>query len=392
MVCTAEILSLAGFSLVPALLPQFMTIWSLSNAQGGWLAGIMSGGYMLAVLPLVVLTDRVPARSVFLASSALGALSCFGIALSNTFLAALAWRAVSGVAIAGIYMPGLRALTDGMAGARRARAAAWYTSSFTLGTSLSFLLGQVGIGWGWPSAFVLAGLLGALGVLIAWTALPRTAPAPAEIVHAWLDVRPVLRNRDALALIAGYAATIWGTVGLRQWIVVFLAFCAAGQAGAVQGWSMMWAGALIGLLGVPAGLLGNELALRVGLRITAMGVFALSAVVNLLFGFSAALPYEAILVLGMAAGFIAQGNFSNLTSGVLMVADPRHRGATVALYSCIGFAGGFGGTLVFGIALDQFGGAGRMIAWVVAFGTCGAACLVGCAATVLLSRELAPPD
>ena len=73
MVCTAEILSLAGFSLVPALLPQFMTIWSLSNAQGGWLAGIMSGGYMLAVLPLVVLTDRVPARSVFLASSALGA-------------------------------------------------------------------------------------------------------------------------------------------------------------------------------------------------------------------------------------------------------------------------------------------------------------------------------
>jgi hypothetical protein len=99
---------------------------------------------------------------------------------------------------------------------------------------------------------------------------------------------------------------------------------------------MMWAGALIGLLGVPAGLLGNELALRVGPRITAMGVFALSAVVSLLFGFSAALPYEAILVLGMAAGFIAQGNYSNLTSGV-------------------------------------------------AFGTCGAACLVGCAATVLLS-------
>jgi hypothetical protein len=63
MVCTAEILSLAGFSLVPALLPQFMTIWSLSNAQGGWLGGIMSGGYMVAVLPLVVLTDRVPARS-----------------------------------------------------------------------------------------------------------------------------------------------------------------------------------------------------------------------------------------------------------------------------------------------------------------------------------------
>ena len=90
--------------------------------------------------------------------------------------------------------------------------------------------------------------------------------------------------------------------------------------------------------------------------------FAQAHGVNLLFGFSAALPYEAILLFGMAAGFIAQGNFSNLTSGVLMAADPLHRGATVALYSCIGFAGGFGGTLVFGIVLDQFGGAGQIIA------------------------------
>jgi hypothetical protein len=39
MVCTAEILSLAGFSLVPALLPQFMTLWSLWVADDPLLAG-----------------------------------------------------------------------------------------------------------------------------------------------------------------------------------------------------------------------------------------------------------------------------------------------------------------------------------------------------------------
>ena len=31
----------------------------------------------------------------------------------------------------------------------------------------------------------------------------------------------------------------------------------------------------------------------------------------------------------------------------------------MALYSCIGFGGGFAGTLLFGVALDQFGGAAR---------------------------------
>jgi len=181
-VCGAEILCLTSFSLVPALLPQFILSWSLSNAEAGWLAGMMSAGYMAAVLPLVALTDRVPARTIFLASSTLSALSSFGIAFSDGLLPALIWRAVSGIAVAGMYMPGLRALTDGMAGATRARAAGWYTSSFTLGSSLSFLLGQAAFMWDWRGAFVVSGALGVLGVLLAWSALPRrTPPRPSDL-------------------------------------------------------------------------------------------------------------------------------------------------------------------------------------------------------------------
>ena len=118
-VCVAEILGLAGYSIVPALLPQFIEAWSLTNAQGGWLAGMVSAGYMLGVLPLVSLTDRMPARTIFLASSALSALSSLGVALSDGLLPALGWRAITGIALAGVYMPGLRALTDGMEGTRR---------------------------------------------------------------------------------------------------------------------------------------------------------------------------------------------------------------------------------------------------------------------------------
>ena len=288
-----------------------------------------------------------------------------------------------------MYMPGLRALTDGVDGARRARIAAWYTSSFTLGTSVSFLLGRTGIPWGWRGAFTLAGILGAIGVLIAWAALPRTRADAAGRPRQKLDVGAVVGNREAMLLIAGYAATIWGVAGVRQWIVVFLAFCAAGYGdAAAQGWSMLAVGALISLLGVPAGLLGNELSLRYGLRGTALLVFLISAVVVGLFGLTAMLPYGAVVCMSLVAGFIAQGNFSNSTSGVLAVADPRHRGATVALYSCIGFGGGFVGTLMFGVALDLFGGAARLAAWTAAFATCGIACLAGSVAIAFLSRDL----
>ena len=389
-VCVAEILGLAGFSLVPALLPQFIATWSLSNIQAGWFAGIMSGGYMLGVLPLVALTDRAPARTIFLACSTLSALSSFGIALSNSLLPALLWRSVAGVALAGMYMPGLRALTDGMSGATRARAAAWYTSSFALGSSLSFLLGQVGLRWDWHYAFLVSGALGAIAVLLARAVLPRTnAVSVAGRPNAMRSFRRVLGHRSVLALVVGYTATIWGTAGLRQWIVVFLAFSAAHRGGtAAQDWSMLTVGALVGILGVPASLCGNELSLRLGLRATAMGVFLVSALVNALFGFTAALPYGAVVVLAVAAGFIVQGNFSNLTSGLLAVAQPRLIGVTVAVYSCIGFAGGFVGTLLFGITLDFFGGTARLAAWVMAFGTCAVACLAGSAASIFLSHDL----
>ena len=387
-VCVAEILGLAGFSLVPALLPQFIATWSLSNTEAGWLAGMMSGGYMVGVLPLVALTDRMPSRTIFLVCSALSALSCFGIALSDSLLPALVWRGMGGLALAGMYMPGLRALTDGMTGVGRSRAAAWYTSSFTFGSSLSFLLGQAGVQWDWHNAFLVSGLLGIVGVLLAWVALPRTE-GTTKGARAMPDVRRVFGRRDMLALTVGYTATIWGTVGLRQWIVVFLAFCVANQGSdATQGWSMLTIGALVGLLGVPAGLCGNELSLRFGLRATAVGVFLASALVNLSFGFAALLPYGLVIALALAAGFIVQGNFSNLTSGILAIAEPQLRGAIVAVYSCIGFAGGFVGTLLFGLALDWLGGAARLTAWVLAFGTCAVACVVGGIGAMSLPHDL----
>jgi len=279
------------------------------------------------------------------------------MALCDSLLPALVFRAAAGIAMAGIYMPGVRALTYGVEGTMRARIAAWYTSSFTIGASLSFLFGRVGTLLGWRSAFVVAGVLGAANVVIAWAALPRGASAREEDPQPLLNFRPVLANRDALVLIIGYAAAIWGCVGLRQWIVVFLTFCAGDQTAVpAQAWIILVIGALISFLGVPAGLLGNELSIRYGLRDIATLVFLLSAFAGGLFGVTALLPYIAVLPLSVVVGFIVQGNFSNLTSGVLAVATPRHRGATIRLYSCIGFGAAFLGTLLFGVTLDQSAG------------------------------------
>jgi len=384
-VCAAEILGLAGYSIVPALLPQIMDAWSLSSTEGGWLAGIISGGYMLGVIPLVAATDRMPARSVYLACAALAVIASFGLAFSDTLTPALFFRALTGLGLAGMYMPGLRALTDGIEGPRRARIAALYTSSFTIGTALSFLLGRAGIVWGWRAAFMVAAIAAFAGLLLAWAMLPRSTlgPSPAK---PFFPLRAVLQNRNAVILIIAYTATIWSAVGLRQWVVVFLGFCAGDPIH--TDWAMLAVAAVINLLGVPAGLWGNELAIRFGLRFTAVAVFAVSTIATGLFGFAALFPFIAVVFLALIVGLIAQGNFSNLTSGLLAVAVPPYAGATMALYSCIGFAGGFLGTVVFGMALDLFGGTGQLAAWVAGFAVSGIVCLIGAAVTASLSPDV----
>ena len=79
-----------------------------------------------------------------------------------------------------------------------------------------------------------------------------------------------------------------------------------------------------------------------------------------MFGFTAMLPYVAVLGLSVVTSFIVQSNFSNLTSGVLAVAAARYPGATIGLYSCIGFGASFLGTLLFGVTLDLFGGTSQL--------------------------------
>ncbi len=55
-----------GAFTLPALLPGYIARWSLSDTKAGWLIGIFIAAYVPAVPVLLALTDRVPARRVYL--------------------------------------------------------------------------------------------------------------------------------------------------------------------------------------------------------------------------------------------------------------------------------------------------------------------------------------
>src|SRR5512134_1401610 len=153
--CVAEVLTMAGVFAFPALLPTFVVEWSLTKTEAGWIAGVYFGAYALTAPPLLALTDRLDARWVHVGGTLLAAMAAAGFALfAQGFWTALLFRALGGAALAATYLPGLRVLMDRYRGARPSRALSFYTSSFSLGTALSFLLaGEMAAAFGWRAAF-----------------------------------------------------------------------------------------------------------------------------------------------------------------------------------------------------------------------------------------------
>jgi len=385
--CLAEIAGMIGISVFPALLPEMQARWGLDNTQAGWITGIYYAGYTLAVPVLVSLTDRMDARRIYLAGTALAGLSQLGFALlADGFWSALVFRTLAGVALAGSYMPGLKALTDRVGGRAQPRAVAFYTSSFGIGVSASFLMaGEVEAALGWRWAFGLAALGAPVAMLLAaWALGRRAAPPVARPHHALLDFRPVLADRRVMGYVLAYAGHNWELFGVRGWLVAFLAFSAALSGGAA-GWSPTWIATAVTLSAVPASIIGGECALRFGRRRVITIVMAISALFAAGIGFAAGLPFPVVVVLVLLYGPFIAGDSAAITTGALHAAPEGGRGAVMAVHSFLGFAGAFLGPLAFGAVLDA-AGAETPMGWGLAFATLALGVAAGPLVLAFLAR------
>ena len=101
LMCFAQVFSMSGTLIFPALLPTFVNIWGLTNTDAGWINGIYFAGYLIAVPVLVSLTDRTSPRKIYLFCLGLGALSSLGFAtVTDGFWAAILFRTLGGVGLA----------------------------------------------------------------------------------------------------------------------------------------------------------------------------------------------------------------------------------------------------------------------------------------------------
>ena len=381
--CIGQIGNLLPHVLVPAVMVQYLIpLWGMTNTQAGLLASAYAAGYMLAVPFLSSLTDRYDARRILLLGSLCSGLSTLAFALfASSWLTGVFIWGLAGASFAGAYMPGLRALTDRLETAEASRSITLYTASYSMGVGFSFLVSQlVADAYGWRWSFGITSLGPLFMAFVAWRMKP-VLPIPKK--GHLLDVRPVVRNRPAMAYILSYGAHCFELYGFRTWLVAFWTFVISRH----QGGSLpdaMTVSFLASLLAMPASIIGNELSLRFGRASAISWIQVISALTALSIGFLAGGSAWVILILIFIYALTVPADSGSLTAGMMSYAEPQFKGLTLALHSTVGFGlSALSGWMV-GLALDSHGGTQDPQAWLAAFGVLAAGVMLGPLALRLL--------
>jgi MFS family permease len=372
----AQTCALLGFACYAVVLTTLQDEWHLSNLQSGLIASAFFFGYMLMVPLATALTDRVDAKKVYLVGGLSATCGLLGMSLfAYNFWTALIFMALNGVGLAGTYMPGLKILSDRIKTGELTRHIAFYTAFFGIGTGFSYLCsGWILNGLGWRYVF---GII-ALGPFTAFLIVLLFIPA---LVHekwhgpiriGFQDIFPldkwrlVLQDKTASGFIFGYTVHSLELFASRSWIVAFFGFCAIVTGDPFLLTATTLAG-VINFFGVPASIIGNEIALRIGRQKWIFFVMLSSAAFGVALAWSTGQSWWLIIALAVGHTIFIMADSATLTAGLVISAQENIKGAAMGLHSLMGFGGGLLGPAIFGFVLDLTGSRASQISWVWAY-------------------------
>ena len=211
--------------------------------------------YMLTSPIFGALADRWPRKVLIAAGVALWSLATGAAALAVGFWTFLLARALVGVGEAAYATLSPALLSDFYPSNRRNRILTIFYVAIPLGAALGFVLGgALGHRFGWRAAFLICGLpglaLAAMALAIRDPGRGRFDSDAAQAPPPWRAAIPaLLRNREFVLAVAGYAAVTFASGALADWFPVFLQ--------RHRGVSLELSGTYVGLSTVVGGLGGT---------------------------------------------------------------------------------------------------------------------------------------
>ena len=335
-VATVQVLVMATWFSASAVVPALRAEWGLGTAGATLLTVSVQLGFVTGALTAAVLNlaDRVPAHRLVAVSALVAALATTAVAtLAHGLAVAVPLRFVTGVALAGVYPPGLKVMTSWF-DRGRGFALGVVVGALTLGSALPQLISSFEA-LPWRAVLLVAAACALAGSAIAGR-LVRTGPlaAPAPPFRPRY-VLAVFRERGPRLANLGYFGHMWELYAMWTWLPAYLAASTAGTGTPLPiGVAAFLA---IGIAGFGGCLLGGWLGDRVGRARLAALAMATSGTCCVAAAFAFGGPPVVVLVLAVvwgAAVIADSGLFSACTSQVV---DPRYTGTALTTQIAIGF-------------------------------------------------------
>ncbi|MGI9595728.1 MAG: MFS transporter [Acidimicrobiales bacterium] len=327
----ALVLAMSTWFSTAAVLGQLRADWDLSQSAGAWLTIMVQLGFVAgAVVSSVTnLADRIPARRLLLLGTIGAAGANLGVVIGDGYGPALVARFVTGVFLAAVYPPSLKAMSSWYREGR-GFALGVMIGALTIGSALPHLINGLG-GLGWRTTLVTASVLTVAGGFIA-DRLGRDGPYATKA--ASFDPRQlatIAGNRRFRLASLGYFGHMWELYAMWAWVAAFYGDVFASSR------SASFAAFAVIAIGAAGSIYAGMVSDRVSRSDAAAIALRWSASLSVVVGFLVDAPKPIVLGAGLVWGFWVVADSAQFSTIVTEVTDPRYIGTSLTVQLALGF-------------------------------------------------------
>ncbi|MBP3953406.1 MFS transporter [Bacillus suaedae] len=378
----AQFLAMQVWFNFSSVLPVLQEEWGLNSTESGWIMALFHAGYVMAIFFYSFFISNYHPKHFFVYGALLAAIS--GVLFSfyaDGFWSAMILRTLSGIGVAGIYVPGMRIVAELFPPNKRGKAMGIYVGSLVVGSGSSLLVSAMLINWiGWNGVILTTSLLSFIAALLVFF-----ANIPDNISHRPLKLTTsklkLVFQKKNLLINAGYTGHCWELYAMWSWIGPFLVFYfnlnGFDEAQALQFGNIT--GALIIMIGGFATYIGGTLSDQYGRGRTTTLFLLVSIACSFTIGWLTTIPFIIMIALTVIYGFTIVADSPIYNTAISEVTDPELLGLALGIQSILGFSATIFAPLFFGFLLDNF-------SWGVAFSTVGLLTLIAPICMYLFSR------